>query len=111
MSLSPLYLFFPAWLLGIAQVNGCFEVGVGAGAYGSEVKEQTDCALQCAETRDCLEWTYNIGTNYCWLKSNLDKKMWVTGTKTCVGNIPYCINIVVILSPFGFFFHRDFFYF
>ena len=113
-----MYLLFPAWLLGISQVHGCLEFVVGAGAFGGRISQQ-ECAFKCANDPVCSEWTYNLAARSCFMKPNLDKpkvpywnfepnldvNLWVTGTKQCVGKIPYCIHIVT-----RHFLHIDFFF-
>ena len=102
-----MYLFFPAWLLGISQVHGCLEFVDGVGAAVEGGISQQECAVKCAEDRVCEEWTYNMNAGYCFFKPNVDKRekawnfkpnldvnLWVSGAKSCIGNIPYCINIV-----------------
>jgi len=46
-----------------------------------------ECASQCALTDECVAWTFNVQSSYCWLKSDDSSKGeeegWTTGTKAC----------------------------
>ena len=113
MSLSPLYLFLSAWLLGFAEGHGCLEVGVLIATQDRRAEPtQQGCEEWCAAEEACIAWTYDTDRNLCWQHVIQDcpnggcsnspwgsDNPWVTGTKTCDndGNIPSCINIVMTL--------------